>query len=105
MTSGLKTIVYPVRDVNGAKALYGRILGTAPIPGRGPRRRSASQRPQPGHDRADRYWHVEDIKATLESLVEGGAEPVQAISDIDGGKLVASVKGADGKVIGLIQES
>jgi hypothetical protein len=30
MASGLKTIIYPVKDLAGAKALYGNLLGVEP---------------------------------------------------------------------------
>ena len=31
MTSGVKTIIYPVKDVTQAKALFGKLLGAEPI--------------------------------------------------------------------------
>ena len=49
------------------------------------------------------YWHVDDIKESLALLLDAGAEMQQAISDVGGGKLIASVKDADGNAIGLIQ--
>jgi predicted enzyme related to lactoylglutathione lyase len=49
------------------------------------------------------YWHVDDIKESLELLLDAGAEAQQAIRDVGGGKLIASVKDPDGNVIGLIQ--
>ena len=49
------------------------------------------------------YWHVNDIEGTLKALLDAGAEPVQPIKDVGGGKLIASVKDADGNVIGLVQ--
>ena len=30
MTSGMRTIIYPVKDLARAKTLYGRLLGVAP---------------------------------------------------------------------------
>ena len=49
------------------------------------------------------YWHVDDINESLEALLEAGAETQQPISDVGGGKLIASVKDADGNAIGLLQ--
>jgi predicted enzyme related to lactoylglutathione lyase len=49
------------------------------------------------------YWHVDDIKQILKALVDTGAEAQQEVKDVGGGKLIASVKDADGNVIGLIQ--
>ena len=60
-------------------------------------------RSQQGDDRPGRYWHVDDIKATLNDLLDAGAQALQEVKDVGGGKLIASVKNADGNVIGLIQ--
>jgi predicted enzyme related to lactoylglutathione lyase len=49
------------------------------------------------------YWHVDDIEERLEALLDAGAEAHQGVRDVGGGKLLASVKDADGNVIGLIQ--
>jgi predicted enzyme related to lactoylglutathione lyase len=49
------------------------------------------------------YWHVDDIKERLELLLDACAEEQQAIRDVGGGKLIASVKDTDGNIIGLIQ--
>ncbi len=49
------------------------------------------------------YWRVADIKASLAGLVGAGAEVLQDIRDVGGGKLIASVKDADGNLIGLVQ--
>jgi predicted enzyme related to lactoylglutathione lyase len=49
------------------------------------------------------YWHTSDIRGTLKSLVEAGAEKRQDVTDVGGGRLVASVKDTDGNVIGLVQ--
>ena len=49
------------------------------------------------------YWYVNDIKNTLQSLLGVGAKVQQAVKDVGGGKLIASVKDADSNVIGLVQ--
>lgn len=49
------------------------------------------------------YWHVDDIKKSLQALLDAGAVAQQEIKDVGGGKLIASVKDTDGNVIGLIQ--
>jgi hypothetical protein len=45
------------------------------------------------------------IKKTLELLLAAGPEPQQAIRYVGGGKLIASVKDADGNITGLIQST
>jgi len=49
------------------------------------------------------YWHVDDIKESLELVLDAGGEVQQAIKDVGGGKLIAWVKDADSNIIGLIQ--
>ena len=49
------------------------------------------------------YWHVDDIKRSVKALLDAGAEAQQEVRDVGGGKLIASVKDADGNVIGLLQ--
>jgi hypothetical protein len=49
------------------------------------------------------YWHVDDINKSLEALFNAGAEADQAIQDVGGGTLIATVKDADGNATGLVQ--
>jgi predicted enzyme related to lactoylglutathione lyase len=49
------------------------------------------------------YWEVEDIKARFQELLAAGAEEHEAVRAVGNGALIASVKDADGNVIGLIQ--
>jgi predicted enzyme related to lactoylglutathione lyase len=46
---------------------------------------------------------VDDIEKSLSSLLAAGAEALQGIRDVGGGKLIASVKDADGNIMGLMQ--
>jgi predicted enzyme related to lactoylglutathione lyase len=111
-TSGMKTILYPVKDIAAAKQLYGSLLGVAPTMdeayyvgfdvdgqhvGLDPNGHSKGMSGPIG------YWHVDDISASLEALLAAGAETEQPVSDVGGGKLIATVKDADGNVIGLLQ--
>ncbi len=112
MTSGIRTVIYPVKDLAQAKTLYGKLLGVVPYMdeayyvgfslgdqevGLDPHGHSQGMTGPVG------YWHVDDIKESLELLLDAGAEAQQAIRDVGGGKLIASVKDADGNIIGLIQ--
>jgi len=112
MTSGMKTVIYPVKDLAQAKTLYGKLLGVAPAMdetyyvgfrvggqdvGLDPHGHSQGMTGPVG------YWHVADIEASLKLLLDAGAAAQQAIKDVGGGKLIASVKDADGNIIGLIQ--
>lgn len=114
MTSGIRTIIYPVKDLARAKALYGRLLGVEPSMdeayyvqfdvgdqqvGRDPHGHSQGMTGPVG------YWNVDDITASLTALLDAGAEEQQPVKDVGGGKLIAVVKDADGNGIGLIQSA
>jgi predicted enzyme related to lactoylglutathione lyase len=113
MTSGMKTVIYPVKDIAAAKQLYGKLLGVAPdmdeayYVGFGVDGQQVGLDPN-GHGKGMTgpvgYWHVDDISESLEALLEAGAETQQPINDVGGGRLVATVKDADGNVIGLLQD-
>jgi predicted enzyme related to lactoylglutathione lyase len=50
------------------------------------------------------YLHVDDIQESLKVLLDPGGETQRQVSDVGRGKLIATVKDADGNVTGLIQE-
>jgi predicted enzyme related to lactoylglutathione lyase len=112
MNHGMKTIIYPVKDIGAAKKLFGTLLGSAPAVD-GPYyvgyqigEQHIGLLPN-GHAQGMTaplgYFHVDDIKKVLEELVKEGAQISQQAKDVGGGRLVASVKDADGNAIGLIQ--
>jgi len=112
VTAGLKTVIYPVKDLDQAKTLYTTLLGgVEPVMdepyyvqfnladlevGLDPHGHSKGMTGPVG------YWQVDDIKQTVAQLVGAGAEEQQAVSDL-GGRLIATVRDADGNIIGLIQ--
>jgi predicted enzyme related to lactoylglutathione lyase len=112
MAQGIKTIIYPVKDIAKAKAIFSKLAAVKP------------EMDQPyyvqfnvdgqqigldpnGHAQGAtgpiNYWDVDDIRKTMQSLIEAGARKHQDIKDVGGGKLIGSVKDADGNVIGLLQ--
>ena len=50
------------------------------------------------------YYTVDDIKQSLQDLLDAGADIVQEIKNVGGGKQIASVKDASGNIIGLSQD-
>ncbi|MFJ3222182.1 VOC family protein [Streptomyces sp. NPDC086783] len=113
MTAGPKTIVYPVKDLSLTKPLFTALLGVEPYADEpyyvGFRTEDQEIGLDPnGHAKGMTgpvpYWTVEDIKATQAALLGAGAETLQDVQDVGGGKLIASLKDADGNLIGLIQE-
>jgi predicted enzyme related to lactoylglutathione lyase len=111
---GLSLLRFPVKDMAAAKKLYGSLLGVAPYMdepyyagfrtgdleiGLDPNGHKAGMTVPVG------YWRVDDIDRTLQSLLDAGAQSQQAITDVGGGKRIASVTDADGNVIGLVQDA
>ena len=112
-TSGVKTVIYPVRNLSAAKALFSA-LGVEPAMDEayyvGYRVADQDIGLDPGgHSKGMTgpvaYWHVDDIQQAVKALVAGGATELQAVSDVGGGKLVAIVNDADGNHIGLINDT
>ena len=117
MSQGVPLIVFPVNDIARAKTLYKALLGAEPYAdapysdapyyvgfkvgdqeiGLDPNgHRQGLTGPIP-------YWEVKDVKTSLQSLLDAGAEVQQDVKDVGGGKLVAIAKDTDGNLIGLMQ--
>jgi hypothetical protein len=113
VTPDLRTVVYPVHDLAAARALFAALLGSEPSMDTpyyvgfdvgGLHVGLDPQGPGRGLTGPVGYWHVADAAAALDQLVAAGARPRDPIGDVGGGKLVGSVTGADGTVIGLVQD-
>jgi predicted enzyme related to lactoylglutathione lyase len=112
MNQGIRTVIYPVKDIAQAKTLYSKLLGVEPY---------ANEAYYVGFKVGDQeigldpnghkqgmtgpvgYYHVNDIKKSLQLLLDAGAQVQQEVKDVGGGKLIALVKDADSNIIGLIQ--
>jgi predicted enzyme related to lactoylglutathione lyase len=112
MSSGPKVIVYPVNDIDQAKTFYEALLGNAPeidtpyyvqfnigdqILGLDPNGHSR------GFQGAVCYWEVEDVERRFSELLSAGAAEHEAPRDVGSGNLIASVRDADGNIIGFAQ--
>jgi predicted enzyme related to lactoylglutathione lyase len=112
-TQGIKTVLHPVSDLDAAKAVYTALLGMPPqhdapyyvgyeaegqhiglVPGGGPQ----------GMTSPVAYWHVADIEAKLAEVTAAGAAIKDAVRDVGGGRLVATVTDPDGNVLGVMQD-
>ena len=109
MNQGIKTVIYPVKDLARAKALFTTLLGAEPMMdapyyvGWKVGDQDIGLDPN-GHTHGmTAYWHVDDIKKSLQALLDAGAQTTQDVTDVGGGKLIASVRDADGNIIGLSQ--
>jgi predicted enzyme related to lactoylglutathione lyase len=107
MAQNIKLIVYPVKDLEGAKALFGKFLGVKPyVDGPyyvGYKLSDLEVGLDPNGQAVVGYIDVADIKATLHTLLEAGAMTHQDIKDVGGGMLIAQVKDANGNILGLRQ--
>ena len=109
MNQGIRTVIYPVKDIGRAKALFSNLLGVAPYADTayyvGFRVGDQEIGLDPNGHKAGMtaYYHVDDIKKSLQLLLDAGAQVEQQVKDVGGGKLIASVKDADGNSVGLIQ--
>ncbi|HEY4398843.1 MAG TPA: VOC family protein [Acidimicrobiia bacterium] len=113
MASGLESIIYPVKDLAAAKQLFSTILGVEPYAdeayyvGFKVGGQDVGLDPN-GHARGMTgpvpYWRVDDINKSLAALTEIGAETQQPVNDVGGGRLIATVRDADGNPVGLLQD-
>jgi predicted enzyme related to lactoylglutathione lyase len=111
MNQGMKTIIYPVTDINRAKQLYSTLLGVEPYVdgtyyvGFRVGDQQIGLDPHGHKEGMTGYFHVSDIKMSLQALIDAGAQTLQEIKDVGGGRLIASVKDVDGNIIGLLQDA
>jgi len=111
MTQGIKSIIYPVKDIAQAKVLYTQLLGVEPYVdneyyvGFKVDDLDIGLDPNTHKHGTTAYYGVADINATLQALLDAGAEVIQEISDVGGGRKIASVKDVNGNIIGILSDS
>jgi predicted enzyme related to lactoylglutathione lyase len=113
VTSGMRTVIYPVTDLEASKSIFGALLGAEPVVdspyyvqfsadgldiGLDPNgHRHGQSGPVP-------YWEVDDITLAVDTLKKAGATEVQPVKDVGGGLLVAVVTDPEGNAIGVRQQ-
>ena len=111
MNQGISSVIYPVKDIAKAKALFRELLGVEPYAdapyyvGFKVGGQDIGLDPHGHKEGMTAYYQVDDIKKSLASLLDGGAKTVQEIKNVGGGRLIASVKDVDGNIIGLVQDT
>ena len=111
MNEGVNTIIYPVQDLAQAKAFYTTLLGVEPYVdqpyyvGFKVNGQDIGLDPSGHTDGMTAFYTVDDIQQTLQSLLEAGAQTLQEVRDVGGGRLVGSVKDVDGNIIGLLSDT
>jgi predicted enzyme related to lactoylglutathione lyase len=110
MVRNVKLLVYPVKDVEKAKAFYGKFLDVEPYVASAYYVGFRVGDLEVGLDPNSKvgpiaYVDVLDIASSLQAMIEVGAEVVQDVKEVGGGLLIAQVKDVDGNVVGFRQES
>ena len=110
--NAVSLIIYSASDVSKTKKFFTTLLGTEPYAdspyyvgfkageteiGLVP------QGSQPSETGPIAFVTVDDINASLETLVASGAEKVQDVRDVAQGLLVATIKDPNGTIVGLRQ--
>jgi predicted enzyme related to lactoylglutathione lyase len=109
MNKGIKTILYPVKDMTQAKTLFRKFLGVEPYAdqpyyiGFKVNDQDIGLVPNNPEAATTAFFHVDDIKDSLQIFVDAGATIIQDVKNVGGGRLIASVKDNDGNIIGLVQ--
>ena len=109
MNKGVKTILYPVKDVNQTKTVFRKLLGVDPYSdqpyyvGFKIGDQDIGLVPNGSNAGMTAFYHVDHIKDSLQILLDAGAEIIQEIKDAGGGRLIASIKDNNSNIIGLIQ--
>jgi predicted enzyme related to lactoylglutathione lyase len=114
-TIGVRTILYPVRDLAKAKELFTRLAGREPMAdspyyvGYDLDAQQIGLVPN-GHDSQNMsgttaFWHVDDIEASVKAVLDAGGTMQQEINEVGNGRRVAAVIDAEGNVIGFVQDA
>ena len=112
MNHGVRTVVYPVKDLARSKKLFRNLLGVEPYADQpyyvgikigeqdiGLVPKSSVQ----GQAGMTVFYHVDNIKQSLQSLLDAGVRIQEDIKDVGKGTLIAIVTDSDGNTIGLRQ--
>ena len=109
MNKGIKTVIYPVKDITQSKNVFRKLLGVEPYAdqpyyvGFKVDDQDIGLVPNGNNAGMTAFYHVDDIKGSLQILLDAGAEIIQDVRNVGGGRLVASAKDTDGNLIGFVQ--
>jgi predicted enzyme related to lactoylglutathione lyase len=110
MINGLRTVKYPVADLDRAKAWFTEVFGCAPYFDQpfyvgfsvGGFELGLVPDGTPGTAGSVVYWGVDDIDAEVARIVALGASEHEPIQEVGEGIKVAELKDPFGNVLGLI---
>jgi predicted enzyme related to lactoylglutathione lyase len=108
MTDGVKTVLYPAKDLDAAKAVFAALLG-APIADApyyvGWHVAGQDIGLVPTAEETIAYFGVPDIAAAIKTLTDAGATIAEDAKAVGGGRQVATVTAPGGIVIGLVHDA
>jgi predicted enzyme related to lactoylglutathione lyase len=108
MEQNIKILVYPTKDLAAGKAFFNTFLGTEPYVASdyyvGYMVGELEVGLDPNGQAVVAYIDVDDIKASLQTLLDAGSSIFKDITDVANGLLVAQVKDTNGNVVGLRQQ-
>lgn len=111
---GLRTVLYPVDDLQAGKEWYSRVLGISPyfdepfyvgfnVGGFELGLDPDTSASKPGAGGSLAYWGVEDAGRALQHLLDLGAREHRPLQDVGGGIRVASVLDPFGNAFGFVE--
>ena len=111
MILGLRTAIYPTNDLATAKNWYSQVLGLAPYFDEpfyvgfnvGGFELGLIPDGQPGVSGPQPLWGVADAALAFARLIELGATPLEAVSNVGGGIKVGAVRDPFGNRFGVIE--
>lgn len=111
MFLGLRTAIYPVPDLDSAKAWYGQVVGAPPYFDQpfyvgfsvGGFELGLVPDGTPGTAGPHALWGVAQADAAFERLLALGATSLEPVTDVGGGIKVAAVRDPFGNRLGIIE--
>jgi predicted enzyme related to lactoylglutathione lyase len=111
MILGLRTAIYPVNNIDAAKAWYTQMLGVAPYFDQpfyvgfnvGGFELGLLPDGQPGTGGPQPLWGVTDAAMALSRLIALGAKPLEPLTEVGEGIKVAAVIDPFGNRFGIIE--
>ena len=112
MFLGLRTVIYPTDDLDAAKEWFTGVVGHGPYFDQpfyvgyevGGYELGVMPRGQDGQpDGPITYWGVEDADASYQALLDAGARPNRAPSEVGEGIKTGDVIEPSGNVLGIIE--
>lgn len=114
MSTSIKTVIYPVKNLAAAKHIYQQLIDVEPYKdeeyyvGYMVDGQNIGLDPN-GHSKGMtgpvNYWHVDNITDAVAALTAAGAELIQDVTDVGEGRHIARLADTDGNAVGLLQEA